>query len=210
MCYKTEKACCSPNTPDQTEHCHPCRSAMAKTHYPNRARVSLVVNAPWWFSRLFALVRPLLAPAVAEQTHVFTTADQEKMKAVLFRFVEPGNVPPRYGGTSAVSIGASEAERVFTDLCGGVGVMPQKCTRCTRAASAARMRLPVLCAERTLSSTMCSVKRATPIASTSARVRSWLRSQSARCAFRSRCKKQTDWATVASRPCFSALAPVCI
>jgi hypothetical protein len=99
-------------------------TAVASTHYANRARISLVVNAPWWFQRLWVMVRPLLAPSVAEQTHVFTVADEGKMHEMLFRLVEPAHVPSRYGGSSPTPLGKSRAENIFTHLCGGVETAP--------------------------------------------------------------------------------------
>mmetsp|Transcript_15163 Transcript_15163/g.43501 ORF Transcript_15163/g.43501 Transcript_15163/m.43501 type:complete len:266 (-) Transcript_15163:105-902(-) len=122
------------------------------------------------------------------------------------RACNPRTVASVDGDRSCGTYSAAPSAVLSTDACGGAGVIPQRCTLSTRAASAARRSDPTLCALRMLSSTRVSGKRPGLAASASASVRSWLRSQVACSAFCSRWRKQTACATVASRPAFSAFA----
>jgi hypothetical protein len=62
------------------------------SRYPARIGNTIIINMPWFFTLVWAVIRPLLAEKLASRFHL-TTADH------LPDFVDEASLPPAYGGS---------------------------------------------------------------------------------------------------------------
>jgi len=75
-----------------------------QAHYPERLFTTFILNAPWIFSGIWAVVRPWMDDKTKDKFHVYGGSGYEE---ALFNVVEPQYIPVEYGGTY-------ECEEVFT------------------------------------------------------------------------------------------------
>lgn len=67
------------------------------TYYPERLGYMFIINAPWIFKPLWAMVKPWLDPNTAQKIRVFGSSDyQEELQ----KLIPPDQIPKEYGGTA--------------------------------------------------------------------------------------------------------------
>jgi hypothetical protein len=71
-------------------------SNLSQSHYPERASVIAVVNAPSWFSIFFRLIKPLINENTQKKIRVYGA--KETLDGLL-EFMELDRIPEMYGGT---------------------------------------------------------------------------------------------------------------
>lgn len=67
----------------------------ANAHYPERSHAVLVVNAPFWFSAVWALLKPLVSEKTLARTRILGQAES---LAGLREFIADDQIPALYGG----------------------------------------------------------------------------------------------------------------
>lgn len=67
----------------------------ANAHYPERSYVIYLVNAPYWFSLLYQIVRPMVHPNTQAKVRILTKAATLKG---LQEHIDISNIPEFYGG----------------------------------------------------------------------------------------------------------------
>jgi len=77
-------------------------------HYPERVDKVFLVNAPYFFTGIWASIKMFLDPAVVSRISISTNG-----RAELFDYIGQENVPSAYGGTDPVPLGESEEELKF-------------------------------------------------------------------------------------------------
>ena len=77
-------------------------------HYPERVDKVFLVNAPYFFTGLWASIKMFLDPAVVSRISISSNG-----RAELFDYIGQENVPSVYGGTDPVPLGESEEELKF-------------------------------------------------------------------------------------------------
>jgi hypothetical protein len=77
-------------------------------HYPERVDKVFLVNAPYFFTGVWASVKMFLDPAVVSKISISTNSRTE-----LFDYVGQENVPQAYGGTDPTPLGEAEEELQF-------------------------------------------------------------------------------------------------
>ena len=65
--------------------------------FPETLRHIFMINSPWLFTPLWAMIRPWIDPVTVEKFHILGSAYQEE----LLRYIDADQVPVEYGGTSA-------------------------------------------------------------------------------------------------------------
>jgi len=71
-------------------------SSLSQNHYPERASVIMVVNAPSWFSILFRLIKPFINETTQKKIRVYN--NKETFEGLL-EFLDLDRIPEIYGGT---------------------------------------------------------------------------------------------------------------
>ena len=71
-------------------------SSLAQDHYPERASVIAVINAPSWFSMFFRMIKPLINETTQKKIRVYTA---KETLAGLQEFLDLDRIPEVYGGT---------------------------------------------------------------------------------------------------------------
>lgn len=69
---------------------------LIQAHYPARAQVILLVNAPFFFSYIWGIVKGAADDYTSNTLKVFSTA---QTFAALCEYIEPDQIPVEYGGT---------------------------------------------------------------------------------------------------------------
>jgi ribosomal protein S6E (S10) len=67
-----------------------------QTYYPERLGHLFIINAPWVFKPIWAIIRPWIDPNTREKIHICG----ENYHAVLKEFIDSDQIPKEYGGTS--------------------------------------------------------------------------------------------------------------
>lgn len=80
---------------------------VTQDHYPERTEVIFIVNAPRWFSAMWAAIKPFVATATTEKVRVLGGA---ALQGELFEYVAPENVPVAFGGSDRTPLGGAEEE----------------------------------------------------------------------------------------------------
>lgn len=70
-------------------------SAISQNYYPERLGKLYIINAPWGFSSVFAVVKRFLDPVTVEKIHVLGSGYQSQ----LLEQVPKENLPKRFGGS---------------------------------------------------------------------------------------------------------------
>lgn len=65
-------------------------------HYPERARVIVVANAPSVFSFIFSMIQPMLNDVTRRKVRI--TSSTSKVFEALCEFFDPNDIPEEYGG----------------------------------------------------------------------------------------------------------------
>lgn len=89
-------------------------AAFTGEHYPERAGVIYVLNAPASFGVVWRLVRPLVDPVTLAKVQILTAGDD--VVATLMERIPYENIPREYGGGSTVPLGHAPEERMLWDL----------------------------------------------------------------------------------------------
>jgi len=69
-----------------------------EAYYPELLHSCYIVNAPWIFSNVFTLVRPLLSKYTIEKINIFDS-NEGKWKPILMQKLPAEALPEEYGGT---------------------------------------------------------------------------------------------------------------
>ena len=77
-------------------------------HYPERQDKIFVINAPFFFPRVWASLRPFLDPAVVNSISISSQSRTE-----LLDHIGAENVPLEYGGTDKTPLGESKEEKAL-------------------------------------------------------------------------------------------------
>ena len=80
---------------------------LTSTHYPQRSHRMVIINVPFWFGKLFAIVKPLLNDAQKAKIRVYRPTE---VLAGLKNVIPIENIPAKYGGTSMYAAGQSPEE----------------------------------------------------------------------------------------------------
>eukprot|EP00042_Codosiga_hollandica_P012941 m.29452 g.29452 ORF g.29452 m.29452 type:complete len:256 (-) comp40552_c0_seq2:137-904(-) len=64
-------------------------------HYPETLEHLFIINAPWIFKPLWAIIKPWLDPVTRAKFHVLGSDFQ----SALLEHIDPAQLPPAYGGT---------------------------------------------------------------------------------------------------------------
>lgn len=90
------------------------RKAMAvvQEHYPERGFMVFVINAPRWFTGVWAVVSAWVNPVTLKKIRICGTNYQEE----LFKFVDRDALPICYGGTNSTELENSQEERLFRNV----------------------------------------------------------------------------------------------
>lgn len=70
----------------------------AEANYPETLRRIFIINAPKFFTLLFAIVRPLMAQVTLDKIRVFGS-DKSEWSAALLEDIDADQLPAHYGGT---------------------------------------------------------------------------------------------------------------
>lgn len=84
-------------------------SKIIQAHFPERSYKLIVVNAPWWFKTVYAMVSPLLHPRTRDKMIINTGPAHE----VLQEYIPLESLPVEYGGTDPNPLGSSTAEQLM-------------------------------------------------------------------------------------------------
>ncbi|CAL8072221.1 unnamed protein product [Orchesella dallaii] len=68
-----------------------------EANYPETLGSAIIINAPWIFSTLFGMIRPLLSEHTVSKISIYDSKESAWKKAVL-AVVEAEQIPSRYGG----------------------------------------------------------------------------------------------------------------
>lgn len=69
---------------------------LLQLHYPERARVIVVANAPSVFSFIFSMIQPMLNDVTRKKVRI--TSSKSKVLEALCEFFDPKDIPEEYGG----------------------------------------------------------------------------------------------------------------
>ena len=81
---------------------------MVQEHYPERGFMVFVVNVPYWFTSVWAVVKTWINPRTLNKIRILG----KDYKTELFKFVDPANLPAEFGGTNKFPVTES-AEGTF-------------------------------------------------------------------------------------------------
>ncbi|KAG5999367.1 hypothetical protein E4U43_002105, partial [Claviceps pusilla] len=70
-------------------------SQLATAHYPETLDTIFIIGAPFFFSTIWGWVRRWFDPMTVSKIHVLAP---HEVKPVLERFIDPSNIPKKYGG----------------------------------------------------------------------------------------------------------------
>mmetsp|Transcript_9037 Transcript_9037/g.17692 ORF Transcript_9037/g.17692 Transcript_9037/m.17692 type:complete len:309 (-) Transcript_9037:402-1328(-) len=84
-------------------------SKVIQMHYPERSYKMIVINAPWWFKTVWALISPLLDPRTKEKIVILGS----DYKAKLLEYLDESEVPVEYGGTDERPLGMGREELIL-------------------------------------------------------------------------------------------------
>ena len=92
-----------------------------KDNYPERTEMLFIINAPQWFTAMWAVIKTMADPSVLDKIKILGT----DYTSELFKWVAPCNVPTEFGGEDPTPIGQSDEEialrNVADQLNGGPG-----------------------------------------------------------------------------------------
>jgi len=81
-------------------------SMLIGSHYPERSKMTFVINAPWWISAAFTIIRPFMDPRTFEKIKVLGS----DYKKHLFEYFDPSVIPIELGGTDEDALGEAPIE----------------------------------------------------------------------------------------------------
>lgn len=87
-------------------------TAVVQEHYPERGFMIFVINAPKWFTGVWAVVSSWVNPVTLKKIRICGTQYQDE----LFKFVDRSSLPICYGGTNPTPLENSEEERLFRNV----------------------------------------------------------------------------------------------
>lgn len=68
-----------------------------QNYYPERLHIFFLINAPWFFSTIWSLIKPFIDPITAEKIHILGC--QDEYLPILRQYIDDSNIPPEFGGT---------------------------------------------------------------------------------------------------------------
>ncbi|KAG5976070.1 hypothetical protein E4U56_002412 [Claviceps arundinis] len=77
-------------------------SQLATAHYPETLDMIFIIGAPFFFSTVWGWVRRWFDPITVSKIHVL---GPHEVKSVLERYIDPSNIPKKYGGSLDHSFG---------------------------------------------------------------------------------------------------------
>lgn len=83
---------------------------LSGTHYPERLHKNFIVNAPFAFRGIWAVVKNFIDANTLEKVSICGSSGYQDD---LFKLVDPDQVPQRYGGTCGGRLTESKEERLF-------------------------------------------------------------------------------------------------
>jgi len=93
-------------------------TALMQDHYPERAQIVVIVNAPSWFSFLYALLQPLINERTQKKVKIYSKSGSLRG---LLEIADIEMIPKRLGGKMDEGLMVEVGE-----LCGGDGGFGQK------------------------------------------------------------------------------------
>eukprot|EP01038_Epipyxis_sp_PR26KG_P018224 gene18224-25636_t len=69
-----------------------------QNYFPERMKIDIVINAPWFFPGIFALISPFMDEVTKKKFKIVTA---ENSLATLLENISPDNIPVEYGGTNS-------------------------------------------------------------------------------------------------------------
>jgi len=81
-------------------------SMLIGNHYPERSKMTFVINAPWWISAAFTIIKPFMDPRTFEKIKVLGS----DYKKHLFEYFDPSVIPRELGGTDDDALGEAPIE----------------------------------------------------------------------------------------------------
>jgi len=88
-------------------------SELCGKHYPGRTSYIFVINAPYWFSVMWNILKGFVGKATLDQVQV--VRGQNEIRKVLAEHIDAENIPPVYGGSS-MPLGNSPEEKMLADI----------------------------------------------------------------------------------------------
>jgi len=82
---------------------------VVQEHYPERGFMVFVINVPYWFTSVWAIVKTWVNPRTLNKIRILGKDYQQE----LFKFVDPSVIPMEMGGTGKVPLGESAEEKMF-------------------------------------------------------------------------------------------------
>ena len=80
-------------------------------HYPERARVVLIVNAPSFFEWVWLLIKPFINDVTRKKVKIVSSKNTFEC---IKEFVDPENIPTEYGGNLVCGEGGEDNCRWFS------------------------------------------------------------------------------------------------
>eukprot|EP00640_Fibrocapsa_japonica_P004030 CAMPEP_0113936166 /NCGR_PEP_ID=MMETSP1339-20121228/3134_1 /TAXON_ID=94617 /ORGANISM="Fibrocapsa japonica" /LENGTH=220 /DNA_ID=CAMNT_0000938535 /DNA_START=94 /DNA_END=756 /DNA_ORIENTATION=- /assembly_acc=CAM_ASM_000762 len=87
-------------------------SGLISAHYVERSYKIFVLNAPWWFNMVWAIVSPIMHA----KTRAKVVVKGSDYKEALLEHIAPEDLPEYWGGTDTEALGESPAEVALREL----------------------------------------------------------------------------------------------
>jgi len=71
-------------------------------YYPERLGILFIVNAPWLFKPLWAMIRPWLDPITVKKFQILSAG--ANLGQTLIQYIDADQIPEEYGGTAKVKV----------------------------------------------------------------------------------------------------------
>jgi len=81
---------------------------MGSRYYPETLEKQFIINAPWFFSALWRVLRTSIDPTTAAKFHVLGA----NFKSALLECIDASNIPVEYGGTNTAMTGLLKARSI--------------------------------------------------------------------------------------------------
>lgn len=70
-------------------------TAVDQSYYPERLHACYMINAPWYFTALWSLLRPFVDPVTREKIHILGSDYSSQLQIA----IAPEQIPVEYGGS---------------------------------------------------------------------------------------------------------------
>lgn len=88
-------------------------SGFTGAHYPERCSQIFILNAPWYFTGIFKMLKTFLDPVTVAKTFVCSPKEGTEK---LLKFIDKENLPKLFGGSCEIELGESPESKMLLEL----------------------------------------------------------------------------------------------